>query len=90
MSRSEAHMRVLFLLVLTQNTIKPMNMHLVLYCILTFGLDADIDVLKHRLYDYNQLKLGEGQYISDWESELLMIRCNQYILPAQAMATAYV
>ena len=40
-----------------------------LYILYTnFGSAADIDALNHRLYDYRQLRLGEGQYISDWES----------------------
>ena len=63
-------------------------MHLVLYiyCILTLVADADIDALKHRLYDYNQLKLGEGQYISDWESGIVDDQITNISGSAQAMA----
>lgn len=58
-----------------------------LYILYTnFGSDADIDALKHRLYDYNQLKLGEGQYISDWESGIVDDQITNISGSAQATA----
>lgn len=57
-----------------------------LYILYTnFGSDADIDALKHRLYDYNQLRLGGGQYISDWESGIVDDQITNISSSAQAM-----
>lgn len=73
--------------VLTQNTITDEYAPGSLYILYTnFGSDADIDALKHRLYDYNQLKLGEGQYISDWESGIVDDQITNISGSAQAMA----
>ena len=38
------------------------------------------------MYDYNQLKLGEGQYISDWESGIVDDQITNISGSAQAMA----
>ena len=52
--------------VLTQSTASNEYAPGSLYILYTnFGSDSDIDALKHRLYDYDQLKLGKGQYISE-------------------------
>lgn len=57
-----------------------------LYILYTnFGSDADIDALKHRLYDYNQLKLGDGHYISDWESGIIDDQITHISGSAQAL-----
>ena len=72
---------------MTQNTITDEYAPGSLYILYTnFGSDADIDALKHRLYDYNQLKLGEGQYISDWESGIVDDQITNISGSAQAMA----